>query len=154
MNQTSSPSLDSLDSLREHAYLVARGVRPLALVGQCENAPLTMLRTATAIEGAAESGAIPFVIDRGDGYADYGFAVARWALDLFRWITNAAQDAVPDQQRTRILGLLFGYSAESIRLFDESQDGRMFQAPTVSAGPGSSSRPGGTRCRAGKSRRD
>ncbi len=82
-----------------------------------------MLRTATKLEGLSVPGAIAFVIDRGDGRADYGFSAMRWAIDLLRW-TNS--DAVPLVQRHRVLGLLLGYSADAIREFEEQASGRVF----------------------------
>jgi hypothetical protein len=121
-------ALTSDDLLREQSYLVARGVRSLALAGHCENESLTMLRIATRLEALAEAGAIPFVIDRGDGWADFGFAASGWVLDLYAWLSKDTQDAVPEPQRSRILGLLLGYSVEAIRLFEEGRGGRLFNA--------------------------
>lgn len=126
------PGIDvSDDLLSEQAYLVARGVRSLALAGQCESDPLVMLRAATRLESLAVPGAIPFLVDRGDGRADYGFAAAGWVVDMYSWIAQDTQDAVPEPQRARILGLLLGYSTEAIRLFEEGRSGRLF---TASAG--------------------
>lgn len=124
----------SAEALREHAYLVARGVRAVALVGQCENAPAAMIRAQTILDGGSEVGAIPFVIDRGDGIADLGYAAARWAIDLYRWLVKEAQDTVPNDQRSRILGLLFGYSVDAVRIFDERQSERIFLSLAPSAG--------------------
>jgi len=45
-----------------------------------------------------------------------------------------AQDAIPNEHRNRILGLLFGYSIEAIRLFDDRQAGRVYFDLTASAG--------------------
>jgi hypothetical protein len=135
---------DSNDLIREQSYLIARGVRALALLGHCTNEPVEMLRRATLLDSLAEPGAIPFVIDRGDGFADWGFAAAQWVLDLYSWLTKkTAQDAVPQQQVARILGLLLGYSTDAIRQFEENRSGRLFTASPL---PASNSRPDGSRC--------
>jgi hypothetical protein len=131
--------------LAEHAYLVARGVRCLAIVGRVEAGDsLDLLRLATQVEGAGQSGAVPFVIDNGDGTADCGYATAAWALDLYRWAKCGAA-GVPPHQADRIIGLLCAYSAEAIRRFEEEGSGRLF-GPTASPEPASSSPLGDTRC--------
>src|SRR5436309_337175 len=100
------------DVLREHAYLIARGTRALALIGQCRAEPVTMLRMATRLERFGATGVLPFVFDQRDGHAIYGYAASRWALDLYRWIEESR---VPGAQRHRILGMMLGYSVEAIR---------------------------------------
>jgi len=110
----------------EHAYLVARGVRPVAIVGQCPTIPRVMFEVAARLEELAEDGAIPFVSPRDDGIADYGFAASKWAIDLLRWTQS---DAVPTEHRHRIIGLLLGYSAEAIRRHEEQGCGRLFAEP-------------------------
>lgn len=133
------------DLLREHSYLVSRGVRALAIAGCCASDPLTTLRIATRLGALADSGSIPFVVDRGDGWADYGFAAARWAVDLYSWLAKNPQDAIPQHQKERILGLLLGYSSEAIRLFEDSQ--RILPSFTASlTEPEPSSRPAGIYC--------
>lgn len=99
--------------VREHCYLVARGVRPMAHVGCCPAADeVELQRLAVTLSNiAGDGGPIPFVVTRGDGIADYGFAACSWVIDLFRWATK---DAVPPLQRDRIVGLLLGYSSEAI----------------------------------------
>jgi hypothetical protein len=64
----------SSELIREQAHLIASGVRPLALAGTCEARPVTMLRVTTQLECASGPKAIPFVLDRGDGLADFGYA--------------------------------------------------------------------------------
>ena len=113
-----------LERSREQAMLVARGVRPLAELGSCLAEEVAMLRAMTALERAAAPGAIPFVVNRGDGQASYGFAAAAWVVDLYRWVT--ATGAVPEAQAHRVRGLLMGYSAEAIRTFEEAREGRRF----------------------------
>jgi hypothetical protein len=75
----------SPDALREHAYLVARGVRALAIAGWCDPDELSLLRAATIVEAHAEPSALPFALDHRDGSATYGYAASRWALDLYEW---------------------------------------------------------------------
>ena len=65
--------------LAEQARLVARGVRVCALVGHCAAQPLALTRAMTVLGTANCAGALPFTVDRGDGTADCGFAVAKWA---------------------------------------------------------------------------
>ena len=117
--------------LREYAYLVARGVRALALVGRFSAEPRRMFECVSALECASEAGVVPFVIDCGDGFAVAGYAAARWALDLYQWTFT---DGVPDEQRHRIVGLLLGYAPDAIRQFEESAAGRRFDLPTPQAG--------------------
>jgi hypothetical protein len=117
--------------IREQAYLIANGVRPLALIGTCEAEPRTMLRVTAQLENAAGANAIPFVLDRGDGLADFGYAASAWVLDLFEWITRA-DDEIPARQKHRIRGLLLGYGVEAIRSFEERSCGRLFEQPIAS----------------------
>lgn len=124
--------MDNCESIQEHAYLIARGVRALALVGHCEADEIGMLRWATLLDSAATQGAIPFVMPRGDGLADYGFASAQWVVDLLSWLNS---DAVPTVHRHRVLGLLLGYDSDAIRDFGEQAECRLFS----SALPGSTS---------------
>jgi len=118
--------------IREQSRLVARGVRLLALVGQCSADPVTMLEVATRLETITNENVVPFVLDERNGTAEYGYAATEWVLDLFRW---AMTEDLPSLQRNRIVGLLCGYGAEAIRLFEERQAGRLFQSPNESASP-------------------
>jgi hypothetical protein len=124
--------LPSDDLLNEQSYLVARGVRPLALVGQCPAEPLVLLRVATRIEEIGEPNAIPFVLDHGDGTASYGYAGARWALDLYQW--TVSERGVPQEQRDRIIGMLLGYAVAAVSRFEEEGSGRRFLPATASPG--------------------
>ena len=109
----------------EHAYLVARGVRPMAIVGHVEADKNLMLQAASRLEtvSVGES-VIPFVIPRSDGFADCGFAAARWVVDLYAWLVGP--DGVPEDHAHRIRGLLLGYNAEAIRDHDDRGCGRRF----------------------------
>lgn len=95
------------------AYLVARGVRALALLdANCapdlHPAALEML----AAQGC--KGAIPFVTAKGA----MGYVSHPWALELF----NFCMDEKIGVRRNEILGLLLGYSAESIQRFRTDWD--------------------------------
>lgn len=122
--------LGSEDYIREQAYLVARGVRPMAIVADCPAEPMTMLRAETILERLAGNGVLTFVIDRGDGHAHCGYAASGWAMDLLRWV--AVDQAVPAVQRHRVVGLLLGYGPAQIGRFEEGLGGRMFAGPTGS----------------------
>lgn len=103
--------------LQEQAYLVARGVRAMALVGECATGQVDILRAFTILERAAGDHVLPFVVDRGDGVADMGYAVLPWVIDLYRWLTT--DNAVPEVHQHRVIGLLLGYSPLSVRDFEE-----------------------------------
>ncbi len=122
-------SLPLEEVLREQAYLVSRGVRPVSLAGHChvaEAAPDGLLRMATQLERHAEANVIPFVVDHGDGVASYGYSGSRWALDLYEWAVR--DPSVPQEQRHRIIGLLLGYGAPAISRYEEEGSGRRFAA--------------------------
>jgi len=120
-----SPSLPSEEVLREQAYLVARGVRPLSLAGHCFlGEGDLLLRVATHLERHAEANAIPFVVDHGDGAASYGYAGTRWALDLYEW--TVTDPSVPEEQRHRIIGMLLGYGPPAVSRYEEEGSGRRF----------------------------
>jgi hypothetical protein len=120
------------DVLTEHAYLVARGVRPLAIAGHFPTGPTSMLRIATLVEAAApQEDVSPFVIDHGDGSGSFGYAVNRWTLDFYEW--SVTDRGVPEQQRHRIVGMLLGYSPVAISRYEELSNGRRFLRSVGSA---------------------
>lgn len=113
------------DMLAEHAYLVARGVRPVAIAGHFAPATASALRISTLIEAAAPQEAVlPFVIDHGDGSGSFGFAENRWSLDFYEW--TVTDRSIPEQQRHRIIGMLLGYSPVAISRYEECGSGRRF----------------------------
>jgi hypothetical protein len=130
--------LASDDLIHEQAILIARGVRALALIGTCEAEQVVMLRVATKIERLAYGHIIPFVLDRRDGTAEYGYAAAQWVLDLLRWLFWDSPETIPPKQKDRILGLLCGYGVEAIRSFEERGSGRLFEVLILSDGSASS----------------
>ena len=114
------------DYVEEQAYLVSRGVRPLAIVGV---APPTQRAREEAISVlyktwpfAANGCPIPFVIVRPDGLADYGYAARQWVVDELEWLHHN----VPHPHLDRLLGLLLGYSADAIAAHDEWGSGHRF----------------------------
>ncbi|MFA4974794.1 MAG: hypothetical protein WC683_19510 [bacterium] len=113
------------DYVSEAAYLVARGVRPMAIVGSIRSDKELMLRAASSLEiiSLGEQ-VVAFVTPRDDGFADCGFAAARWVVDLYAWLVKCSD--VPEEHAHRIRGLLLGYSAGAIRDHDERGSGRRF----------------------------
>ena len=117
------------DAIAEQSYLVARGVRPLALLGHVTAESMLMLKVSTRIETLAEVTVVPFVSDRGTGVADVGYAAAPWVADLFRWASHEAEEP----HLGRILGLLLGYSAYAISEHESRQSRRWFTEPISSS---------------------
>ena len=113
--------------ISDAAYLVARGVRPLALVYDGTADQLSMLRMATQLETIGDQGCIPLVVDHKDGRAGCGFAAAEWVIDLYEWTTSSV--AVPAKHRHAILGLLLGYSTTAIDQHLQALGGRRFRSP-------------------------
>lgn len=124
--------------IEEQAYLIARGVRPLSLLGHCRAEPDLMLTISTRLERLSAGQCIPFVLDRGDGNADYGFAAGEWVLDLYAWLFRDASMDIPEKQKARIAGLLLGYGVEAIRAHEEGNSGRLFPVTNGSGGSTSS----------------
>jgi hypothetical protein len=119
----------SPDVLAEHAYLVAREVRPLAIAGHFHGGSASPVRIATLIESASSAeGIVPFVIDHADGSGSFGYAANRWVLDFYEWVVT--DRSLPEQQRHRIVGLLLGYSPVAISRYEESGSGRRFVRST------------------------
>jgi len=75
-------TLQSDGLLREQAYLVERGVRSLAVCGTCSESEANQVPAVLALAGAYSPGAVPWIVCRGEGLFDYGFAASRWAADL------------------------------------------------------------------------
>lgn len=119
----------SHDLVHEQAYLVSRGVRPLALIGTIPvSSEWCVTRTKTQLMevrtcGAAEREPIPVVMIRGDlSCADVGFAARSWVVDLLKWLDGHA----PTKQTNRVLGLLLGYSPDAIAALEEAESGFRF----------------------------
>ena len=122
----------SNDELAEQARLIDRGVRPMTLFSPFDSDSDLMLRVATRLETlSANTSSVSFVIDRGNGFADCGFAAHIWVVETFRWIGEQANNS---PYRSRILGLLLGYSATAIQNFEQQKNVRWF---TLSLEPAS-----------------
>lgn len=110
------------DLIREQAWLISRGVRPLALLESTSGDEKEMQKAFLALcetHGGGRENAIPFVIPRGDfPAAARGFASHEWVIELLKWTYGNA----PERWKHCILGLLLGYSAEAI----SDHDTRMF----------------------------
>lgn len=119
------------DAMAEAAYLVERGVRPIALCGTVTIASeiermLLMQRLNAAVNNRNVK---QFIVDFGDGIAQYGFVAAGWVLDLYQWVLFTD---IPSVQRERIFGLMFGYGIESIARYEDLSNGRLIVAPISS----------------------
>jgi len=116
--------LDSLEVLQSQSYLVARGARPMCLVGEVpvehKDAAGRMLRMVGA--GGQAGGLatlVPFMVLReGPGDAEdwycCGYAKDSWVVDTYAWL---ASSEVPVKHRQRLTGLLLGYGVEPIGHF-------------------------------------
>ena len=112
--------------LIEQEYLISRRVRSLALIGQCDNQEDSMLKIVTKLESISSGDAIPFVVDREDGIADYGYATHRWVIDVYK-LTIEKCSPIPEKDKGCIIGLLLGYDSESIARFKETANGRIIR---------------------------
>ena len=114
----SADSTESAESAEEQAYLVSRGVRPLALLGTCDLDETVMAdRFVWLNRLAAKYGVLPFVLPRKDfPCAMTGFAAAAWVVDLLAWSYEQ-----PLRQHHRIIGLLLGYSVDAIAGHDDRE---------------------------------
>ena len=101
------------DLVLEHALLVSRGVRPMALVayvGVSENEAREAHIILTRAVGSDR--AIPFVVPWQEmECALAGFAAETWVIDLLEWICLLGVDS---RRHHQVMGLLLGYSAKSI----------------------------------------
>ena len=106
------------DLIKEQAYLVSRGVRPLALLTPVGLDSKEMEGAFVRLGQTVGGDAIPFVLPRRDAdCAMTGFAAAQWVIHLLRW----SYDHAPVRQHHRILGLLLGYSVEAIARHDDRE---------------------------------
>ena len=105
----------------ETAYLISRGVRPLALLESVARDEAVMRHafdTLNQVSARYES-VIPFVLPRQDiDCAMTGFAAAPWVVDLLAWSYEQ-----PLRQHHQIIGLLLGYSVQAIAEHDAREFG-------------------------------
>lgn len=120
--------LPSNDVIREHAYLVSRGVRLLAVCGTIDDSERNKAAMRDKLKDAAVESAgsqdivpIPFLVDHPDSpRVTVGFASHTWVIDAYEWIQRGS---VPSEMVCRIIGLLHGYSGEAISQFERNQTG-------------------------------
>jgi len=104
----------------------------MALVGTCPSDTDSKLKMLAKLERCREWPSIPFVIDKGEGSADYGYASHQWVIDLYR-IFAGANSPASERERGCIVGLLLGYSPDAINRGIEMYDlivSRTDQRPT------------------------
>lgn len=106
----------------EHAYLIDRGTRPMTLFNSFPNEAFLMARMLTRLEVCSIGfpNAIAFVIDE-EHFASCGFASHKWVIDLFVYASK-----LEEPHRSRILGLLFGYSNEAIAKWEDTESVKLF----------------------------
>ena len=118
--------------IKEHAYLVSRGVRPLALIGTVssddETAVISAYDKVGEFAGKVGYGlgnqVIPVVSKRkGRHVVDVGFASRKWVAETLNWLYEAE---IPEPYYSRIIGMLLGYSTDAIAVYDESQGSSFF----------------------------
>ena len=124
--------LPSSDLIKEQAYLVSRGVRPLAIVAESHGEdPVTVLKAYTelcytlqsgGITVGGESNIVPICYQDGEGSVKLGFAARAWVPETLRWVLENA----PQPQLDRILGLLLGYSPDAIAADGDFDSGKLF----------------------------
>ena len=112
------------------AYLVAQGVRALALVAVIPNDPSFMVDAYNVLAtigngvypGACRP-AMPFVLPLlGEDVADAGYASHSWVIDTYEWIVGN----VPKPHLARLLGLLLGYSSDAVAAYDDRPTGARY----------------------------
>ena len=120
------------DLARQQAYLVSRGVRPMALLPEVGKEPIEVQCAFFRIQelAAGLGTVIPFVWERPDhDCTDVGYVSHSWVLDLHKWLHEAD---VPTRQYHRIMGLLLGYSPEAIAQHDNVEfDGRFSETQSA-----------------------
>ena len=127
-----SAMLPSTDLIKEQAYLVSRGVRPLAIVAEsCNEDPVAVLKAYTemcytlqrgGITVGGQSNIVPICYQNGEGSVKLGFAARAWVPETLKWILENA----PQPHLDRILGLLLGYSPDAIAADGDFDSGNLF----------------------------
>lgn len=70
-------------------------------------------RAVTRLENLAGPDVVAFALERGDKRVTLGYAAAPWMVDTYRWAVNLEQP-----YKSRVIGLLHGYSATAIETFE------------------------------------
>ena len=119
MNEnTKVKGLMSDDAIKEHASLVAMGVRPLSIVGTVRKDFKDMGRVHDKLQNTAAyrvgyigRNVIPIYVETHDGFVVVGFAARGWIADTLHWLNSAE---IPTRHRRRILGMMQGQSVDAI----------------------------------------
>ena len=123
--------LPSIDLIKEQAYLVSRGVRPLAIVAESYGEdPITALKSYNKLCYVLQSGGItvggqgiiPICYQDDKGIIKMGFAARSWIPDTLKW----ALENIPQPHLDRLLGLLLGYSPDAIATDGDFDSGNLF----------------------------
>ena len=102
------------DLINEQSWLIARGVRNLALLQSVDKDEKTMRDTFVKLNQMCVEPAVPFVLPRRDmDCAMTGYASAKWVIELLDWSYDQ-----PIRQHHQIMGLLLGYSSKQIGQHD------------------------------------
>lgn len=102
-------------SLYEAAWLVSRGVRPLAqaTAGLLKDLPGGLEWLSQAVEEGAYKGVHKVILTTSDTYEVF-YAAEEWVLDLYVW---SCSEDVPGKHSEAISGLLLGYSPNAIAAY-------------------------------------
>lgn len=104
--------IDVESPIEHEAYLISRGVRPMSLIGSCDLDDDSIKRAWGILsQTSIQHDVIPFVVCSKER-AQFGFAASGWVVTLYEWLIQT--DDVPTEIKNSILGLLLGYSTESI----------------------------------------
>ena len=122
-------NIPSAEVVGEQAYLVARGVRLLAIAGVIEDTierlvDVRQMLYESAVEsaGSQERVPIPFLIKNpGTNLIDFGYASHEWVIDVYEWLLGGT---VPDQMVSRVMGVLLGYSGDAVAQYEYMQAGQ------------------------------
>ena len=121
----------SEDTIQHQAYLVSRGVRPLAIVDAVKSDdPVAVLKaynkmqfTLLGLGPGSDRSVVPFAVKRKEqDVVDVGFAARAWIANTLKWVLWNA----PQPHLDRLVGLLLGYSPDAIASNDEADGGRLF----------------------------
>lgn len=106
-------------ALSNHVILpVMNGARPMAFLGTIPANEDEMKRARRKLKKAAAGKPVtPFVLDRGDGVAIFGYAQEPWVVETLAWLH--ATTTMEDFNYHAVMGLLLGYSPREIGRFEK-----------------------------------
>lgn len=108
-------------SLNEAAWLISRGVRPLAMAasGLLSELPEGGLDWLTqVVDSKAYKGVHRAILTTEDTYEVF-YAAEEWVLELYQWSCSVN---VPREHLEAIAGLLLGYSPNAIAAYLRKED--------------------------------